>query len=105
MAAHLDRAAPAWWRDASPRRQAQLPLGRIRCVLSSASGPLAAELLIADEVGLGKTIEAGMVLRQAWLAGRAAHIGAGAEGGPQAVADRTAGEVQPQLAHLRRPSD
>ncbi|MEX2281100.1 MAG: SNF2-related protein [Gemmatimonadota bacterium] len=27
-------------------------------------------LLIADEVGLGKTIQAGMVLRQLWLAGR-----------------------------------
>ncbi len=31
-------------------------------------------LLIADEVGLGKTIQAGMLLRQAWLAGRAARI-------------------------------
>ena len=27
-------------------------------------------LLIADEVGLGKTIQAGMLLRQAWLAGK-----------------------------------
>ena len=31
-------------------------------------------LLIADEVGLGKTIQAGMLLRQAWLAGRATRI-------------------------------
>jgi len=28
------------------------------------------KLLIADEVGLGKTVQAGMLLRQAWLAGR-----------------------------------
>lgn len=28
------------------------------------------KLLIADEVGLGKTIQAGLILRQAWLAGR-----------------------------------
>ncbi len=32
------------------------------------------KLLIADEVGLGKTIEAGMLLRQAWLAERARRI-------------------------------
>ena len=31
-------------------------------------------LLIADEVGLGKTIQAGMLLRQAWLARRAQRI-------------------------------
>ena len=32
------------------------------------------KLLIADEVGLGKTIQAGMLLRQAWLAGTAKRI-------------------------------
>ena len=31
-------------------------------------------LLVADEVGLGKTIQAGLLLRQAWLAGRAKRI-------------------------------
>ena len=31
-------------------------------------------LLIADEVGLGKTIQAGMLIRQAWLAGQAKRI-------------------------------
>jgi SNF2 family DNA or RNA helicase len=32
------------------------------------------KLLIADEVGLGKTIEAGLLLRQAWLSGKARRI-------------------------------
>jgi len=32
------------------------------------------KLLIADEVGLGKTIQAGLLLRQAWPAGRAKRI-------------------------------
>jgi SNF2 family DNA or RNA helicase len=32
------------------------------------------KLLVADEVGLGKTIQAGMLMRQAWLAGRAKRI-------------------------------
>lgn len=32
------------------------------------------KLLIADEVGLGKTIQAGMFLRQAWLSGKAKRI-------------------------------
>lgn len=31
----------------------------------------APRLLIADEVGLGKTVQAGLLLRQAWLSGRA----------------------------------
>ncbi len=32
------------------------------------------KLLIADEVGLGKTIQAGLLLRQAWLSGRAKRV-------------------------------
>ncbi|MEQ9335163.1 SNF2-related protein [Thalassobaculum sp.] len=32
------------------------------------------QLLIADEVGLGKTIQAGLLLRQAWLSGKAKRI-------------------------------
>ena len=32
------------------------------------------KLLLADEVGLGKTIQAGMFLRQAWLAGKAKRV-------------------------------
>lgn len=32
------------------------------------------KLLIADEVGLGKTVQAGMLLRQAWLSGKARRI-------------------------------
>ena len=32
------------------------------------------KLLIADEVGLGKTIQAGLLLRQAWLAGKAKRV-------------------------------
>ena len=32
------------------------------------------KLLLADEVGLGKTIQAGLILRQAWLSGRAKRI-------------------------------
>ena len=61
-------------------------------------------LLIADEVGLGKTIQC----RHAFAAGLAggpgrAHPDPGAQGRAQAVADRTAREIQPQLADLRRP--
>ncbi len=32
------------------------------------------KLLIADEVGLGKTIQAGLLLRQAWMAGRTKRV-------------------------------
>ncbi|MBL26615.1 MAG: helicase [Rhodospirillaceae bacterium] len=36
--------------------------------------PWPPRLLIADEVGLGKTIQAGLLLRQAWLAGRTRRV-------------------------------
>jgi hypothetical protein len=61
-------------------------------------------LLIADEVGLGKTISAGLILRQAWLSGQARRVcaAAGAEGRHDPVAERTLREVQPKRAALRR---
>lgn len=34
----------------------------------------APRVLLADEVGLGKTIEAGMIIQQQWLSGRASRI-------------------------------
>src|SRR5690606_3157117 len=37
-------------------------------------GMEAPRLLIADEVGLGKTIQAGMLIRQMWLSGRARRV-------------------------------
>ncbi|MHA6963216.1 RNA polymerase-associated protein RapA [Zobellella denitrificans] len=37
-------------------------------------GRYAPRVLLADEVGLGKTIEAGMIIQQQWLSGRASRI-------------------------------
>ena len=55
-------------------------------------------------MGLGKTIQAGLLLRQAWLSGRAQRILVLA---PKAVLGQwqieLSREVQPPLAHLRRP--
>ena len=52
------------------------------------------KLLIADEVGLGKTIQAGMLLRQAWMAGKGRKVfGSGAGRSSQTMADRIAGKI------------
>jgi hypothetical protein len=54
-------------------------------------------LLIADEVGLGKTVQAGLLLRQAWLSGRTRRmLGDGTRLGAQAMAAGTAREVRPR---------
>ena len=59
------------------------------------------KLLIADEVGLGKTVQAGMLLRQAWLSGKARRILILA---PKAVLRQWQIELrekfQPQCPHL-----
>ena len=58
-------------------------------------------LLIADEVGLGKTIQAGMLIRQAWPRRTGeARSDPRAEGRAAAVADGAAREVQPALARV-----
>ena len=61
------------------------------------------KLLIADEVGLGKTIQAGILLRQAWLAKRIQRVLILA---PKAVLKQWQIElrekIQSQLANLRR---
>jgi hypothetical protein len=67
-------------------------------------------LLIADEVGLGKTIQAGMLLRQAWLSGRArrilvmapkARLFRAAEQAYGAVSDEDAARALPELSRLK----
>ncbi|MCY4011314.1 MAG: SNF2-related protein [Gammaproteobacteria bacterium] len=81
----LDRRAEAW---ALIRDATGLPGGEVVGEATSAVTPWPHQvrafqrlydnwpprLLIADEVGLGKTIQAGMLIRQAWLAGRVKRV-------------------------------
>ena len=43
---------------------------QIEAALFFSASPLSEGVLIADEVGLGKTIEAGLILRQYWNEGK-----------------------------------
>ncbi|AFJ01201.1 RNA polymerase associated protein RapA [Methylophaga frappieri] len=43
-------------------------------IAAQAAQRLSPRLLLADEVGLGKTIEAGLIMHQQWLAGRARRV-------------------------------
>ena len=64
------------------------------------------KLLIADEVGLGKTIQAGMLLPSSLARGESeADPRPRPQGGPRPVADRTSREVQPQLADTTTGGD
>ena len=57
------------------RRRPRSRRGRIKCcAFQRMYENWPPKLLIADEVGLGKTIEAGLLLRQAWLAGKARRV-------------------------------
>ncbi|AOF97795.1 DEAD/DEAH box helicase family protein [Sphingobium sp. RAC03] len=55
----------------------------------------AARLLIADEVGLGKTVQAGLLIRQAWMAGR---LGRGIILAPANVCSQWQAELREKFA-------
>jgi hypothetical protein len=70
-------------------------------ILKRAAAEFPRSFLIADEVGLGKTIETGLILRYLLVSQKGeASAGAGPGQCATPVARRTAGKVQPPLLEL-----
>jgi hypothetical protein len=75
--------------------QVDLNPHQVEAALFACRNPLSRGVILADEVGLGKTIEAGFVISQRW-AERAAQGADHRAGEPaQAVAPGVAGQVRP----------
>jgi hypothetical protein len=68
---------------------------QIEFALFALQSPLSKGVILADEVGLGKTIEAGIVLCQFWRSASAGYVTGDLPGfHPQAVGSGTRREVQ-----------
>lgn len=67
---------------------------QVQAALFALQSPLSKGVLLADEVGLGKTIEAGLVLCQLWAERRRSLLVICPAAAPQAMAVRAAGKIQ-----------
>ena len=75
---------------------------QIEAALFALQSPLSKGVILADEVGLGKTIEAGIVLCQFWAERKRRPAGDLPGFHPQAVGTGVGGEVQSARAGARR---
>ena len=74
--------------------QVDLNPHQVEAALFACSNPLSRGVILADEVGLGKTIEAGLVISQRWAERRRRILIIRPCQLAQAVASGTAGQVQ-----------
>ena len=81
--------------------QVDLNPHQIEAALFAFQSPLSKGALLADEVGLGKTIEASLVLSQKWAEGKRRILGHRAGQHSQAMAPGNPGEVLPPLRDTR----